>query len=366
MRWIGSLPTLERAQRFVRYLAKKGIESAAEKSADEQCRVWVVKEDEVEAAQQILEAFQKHPDDPQFETPEPVRPIEALEERASELEPIRSRVSLRWFTLLIAVLCSGLLLVQQWQEVNFERQHPGAAVGGGVIVPLQEALMIEVPEGLLAVRDWLAQRPAGEPLPTLEQIRTIQASVPEYQGLWGEFEQQLGVRPQQPTGPILPEVRAGQIWRLFTPALLHAGIIHLLFNLLWWIFFGRQLEYRLGALRLSFLVLVSAVVSNLGQYFASGPDFLGLSGVICAMGGFILVREKIAPWEGYAVPRSTLNFLVGFVLLAAVFEGLMVLAQAAGSGVDLPINFGNTAHILGGLAGILVALIPWMRKRSHL
>jgi GlpG protein len=366
MRWIGSLPSLEQAQRLVRYLAKQGIESAAEKSPDEQCRVWVVKEDQVQAAQAILEAFQKHPDDPQFDTPEPVRPIESLEERASEAEPIRKRIPFRPLTLLIGVVCVVLLLVQQWQEVRFVREVPSAAQVGGVIVPLQQELMIEVPQGLIAVRDWLVQHPNPPEPPTREELLALRASRPEYSGLWGTFEQSLGVLPEQPTGPFLPEVRAGQIWRLWTPALLHGGMLHLVFNLLWWFYLARQLECRIGMVRFGLLIGGTAVAANLAQYLASGPDFLGLSGVICGLAGFILIRERKAPWEGYAVPRATLNALVGFVLLAAVAEGLLVLAQAAGHTLALPISFGNTAHIVGGLAGMGIALLPCMGKRSAL
>lgn len=367
MRWIGSLPNLEQAQRFVRFLRAQGVESAAEKSADEQSRIWIVKEDQVELAQRLLDEFQRSPADARFDSVEPPRPLEALEERASEAEPIRSRITLKPITFLIAVVCVVLLLMQQWQEVNFEREHPAAKkVAFAVLVPIQESLMIQVPPGLLALRNWLATLPADAPDPTEDQMKQVLSSVPAYRGLWGEFQQDLGIQPAQPMGPILPEVRHGQLWRMFTPALLHAGILHLAFNLIWWIYFGKQLEHRLGLGRYLLLVLIGALGSNLAQYLVSGPDFLGLSGVICAQGGFILMRERKAPWEGYPVPRSTMNFLVGFVLIAAILEGLFVLAQAAGSALTVPISLGNAAHIVGGLVGMALGLLPWMRKRSML
>lgn len=351
----------------MRFLRTQGIESAAEKSADEQSRIWIVKEDQVELAQRLLDEFQHHPADARYDTVESPRPIESLEERASEAEPIRSRITFKPITLLISGICIVLLLVQQWQEVKFEREHPASKkVVSAVLVPIQEALMIQAPPGLLALRTWLAALPADAPEPSEEQLRQVVASVPAYRGLWGEFQQDLGIQPAQAMGPILPEVRQGQVWRLLTPAVLHAGILHLAFNLIWWIYFGKQLEHRLGSGRYLLLVLVGALGSNLAQYLVSGPDFLGLSGVICAQGGFILMRERKAPWEGYPVPRSTMNFLVGFVLIAAILEGLFVLAQAAGSGLAMPISLGNAAHIVGGLVGMAIGLLPWMRKRSVL
>jgi GlpG protein len=366
MRWIGSVSCLEDAQRLVRYLATQGIESAAEKSPDEESRIWVVKEDQVERASQILSEFKQAPRDPRYDTPEPPRPLEALEERASEAEPIQSKVPLGWLTLLIALICCGLLTLQKIQEFQFVSAHPSAMVVGVVLTPVEEDLLIQIPPGQLALRDWAVKRPADAPKPTREEVEGVLADVPAYRGLWGEFQQDLGVFPQQPKGPILPEVRQGQVWRLFTPSFLHGGIIHLVFNLFWWIYLGKQIEYRLGWGRYLVLILVGALISNLAQYFASGADFLGLSGVVCAQAGFVLSRERIAPWEGYPVPRPTLNFLMGFVLIAAIAEGLIVLAQAAGTAIQLPFGLGNSAHIAGGLAGILVGLLPWMRRRSVL
>lgn len=367
MRWIGSLPSLELAQRFVRFLRTQGVESAAEKSADEQSRIWIVKEDQVELAQRLLDEFQQQPGDARFHTTEPPRPIESLEERASEAEPIRSRVIFKPITLFISLVCIILLIVQQWQEVKFEREHPVAKRAvSAVLVPIQEALMIQVPPGLLALRSWVAALPPDAPEPNEEQLKQVVASVPAYRGLWGEFQQHMGIQPAQAMGPILPEVRQGQVWRLFTPAVLHAGILHLAFNLIWWLYFGKQLEHRLGSGRYLWLILVGALGSNLAQYLVSGPDFLGLSGVVCAQAGFILMRERKAPWEGYPVPRSTMNFLVGFVLIAAILEGLFVLAQVAGSGLEVPISLGNAAHIVGGLVGMALGLLPYSRKRSVL
>ncbi len=73
----------------------------------------------------------------------------------------------------------------------------------------------------------------------------------------------------------LPEVRAGQVWRLFTPALLHFGWPHLLFNL--WTFWdlGRAIEWRRGSGTLLGLILGLGVISNLGQYLYTGPHFGG-------------------------------------------------------------------------------------------
>ena len=45
----------------------------------------------------------------------------------------------------------------------------------------------------------------------------------------------------------LPEIRHGQIWRIFTPMFLHFGFLHIFFNMLALFLFGIQLERRMGS-----------------------------------------------------------------------------------------------------------------------
>ena len=63
-----------------------------------------------------------------------------------------------------------------------------------------------------------------------------------------------------------------QYWRLVTPAFLHFGWLHIVFNSLWLWDLGSRLELLLGRVNLLLLVLVIAMVSNLSQYYATGPS----------------------------------------------------------------------------------------------
>src|SRR5450432_2538036 len=75
-----------------------------------------------------------------------------------------------------------------------------------------------------------------------------------------------------------PGIRQWQLWRLLTSVLLHANLIHLLFNVYWLWIFGTLVEDVYGHGRtLAFFVIV-AVGSSAAEYaFLSGG--IGLSGV---------------------------------------------------------------------------------------
>ena len=68
-------------------------------------------------------------------------------------------------------------------------------------------------------------------------------------------------------------VQAGQAWRLFTPALIHFSLWHLLFNLLWLQDLGTVLEAKLGTARFAAVVAIVALVSNFSQYAVGGAGF---------------------------------------------------------------------------------------------
>jgi GlpG protein len=70
-------------------------------------------------------------------------------------------------------------------------------------------------------------------------------------------------------------------WRYVSPALVHFGVMHIVFNALWIWEFGSRLELRLGSIFVLNLFLAGAVGGNLLQYWWAGPSiFGGLSGVV--------------------------------------------------------------------------------------
>ena len=142
----------------------------------------------------------------------------------------------------------------------------------------------------------------------------------------------------------LPEVRSGQIWRLFTPALLHFGFPHLLFNL--WTFWdlGRAIEWRRGSGTLAGLILGLGVMSNLGQYVAVGPNFGGLSGVIYGLLGYVWMLGRYRPSAGLALhPQMVVMMLVWFIICLSGLLGVPVANMAHGVGLVAGMVWGRIA-----------------------
>ena len=90
-----------------------------------------------------------------------------------------------------------------------------------------------------------------------------------------------------------------EYWRYVTPALIHFGLIHILFNGLWIWEFGSRLELRLGSIFTLNLFLAGSIAGNLLQSWWSGPSiFGGLSGVVYGLHGVPLGDVAVATRVG--------------------------------------------------------------------
>jgi GlpG protein len=150
----------------------------------------------------------------------------------------------------------------------------------------------------------------------------------------------------------LPEVRSGQVWRLFTPIFLHASVWHLVFNMYWLYQFGTLIERVIGSWRLLALVLFTALASDLLQFTMRGPNFVGMSGVIYGLFGYAWIRGQLDPSCGlWLRPDIVFILLAVFVLCAIGWIG-GVANWAHGGGLAA-----------GAAAGYLTFTIQQMRRR---
>jgi len=138
--------------------------------------------------------------------------------------------------------------------------------------------------------------------------------------------------------------------RLISPAVFHFSWLHLVFNTMWWWQLGGSIEKHLGKGTLINLFLISAIASNVAQFFVSGPNFGGLSGVVYALVGFVWWSGYLAPEKGLSLSKPIVGFMLFWLLL-----GFVDL---------LPINIANTAHLVGLISGCLMAVFSFKIKGS--
>jgi len=132
-------------------------------------------------------------------------------------------------------------------------------------------------------------------------------------------------------------IRAGELWRLLTPALLHGSIMHIGFNMYALLSFGTGLERRFGHGRFLALYVLSAFSGNVLSFLFTSGISLGAStaifGLIAAEGIFLFQNRKLF---GNETQRAIGNII--FVVAINLFLGLS-------PGID---NWGHIGGLLGG------------------
>lgn len=156
--------------------------------------------------------------------------------------------------------------------------------------------------------------------------------------------------------PLAQSLAEGQWWRLWTPALLHFGPLHLAMNALWTWELGRRIEWREGGVVLLLLVASYALVSNLAQFVWGGPGlFGGLSGVLYGLLGHCWIHQTFAPNPAYRLPRGVVGLMLAWLLIC--MTGIFELVQLAA--------IANAAHVGGLLAGCLSGLLSGALARAR-
>ena len=133
--------------------------------------------------------------------------------------------------------------------------------------------------------------------------------------------------------------------------------------MMWLILLGKQIEERLRGGSYILLMIVIGIGSNLCQYFMSGPNFMGFSGVLCGLLTFIWIRQKIAPWEGYPLERSTFLFMIYFIFIVLFIQGVSFYLEVEHNTL-LSIGIANTAHLSGAAIGVLLGYCPFFSWKT--
>jgi GlpG protein len=288
MRSIGRLEDETLAKRLDDVLHGAGIESQVDRNLQGSWEVWVLDDENIERATRVFEQFHQHPDAPRF--------LEA------------SRTAAR------------------------QRQSEEQARAGKRTRIMDGRTLFYVPPVPVGV------------LTLVLIILSVGVTLLTDLGKNARFTRPFSITEYQVTGdyvrwaPGLPEIRHGQVWRLFTPMLLHFGILHILFNMLWLRDLGSMIEARKSPWLLLLLVLVLAGISNLGQYWWKGPSFGGMSGVVYGLLGYIWMQGRFNPASRLSLqPQTVISMIIWFLLC---FTPLIP-------------NVANTAHAVGFGVGIV-------------
>lgn len=291
MRQIGNLPNQQQAKLLADYLLSEGI--AAQVDEDQgNWAIWVREENQLEQARGILEEFRVHPDEPKYR--QAVSKAEAIrtQKARKRADQAKKMVDMR----------------QQWNRPLRQR-----APLVFVLIVLSVAFF---------VLTGLGRNRAGEIYNAL---------------LFSDL------RTYARTGDPFLSLKYGQLWRLVTPIFLHGGPLHLGFNMLWLYSLGVQVESRRGTLATGVMVLILAVLSNVAQMvFGNGPHFLGMSGVVFGLFGYVWLRQRTNPSEGYFI--SEINVFIMLFILVLGFAG--TLNGVVGGGVA---NFAHAGGLIGGV-----------------
>jgi len=269
MRMIGTIAKRNDAESFGNFLLVKGISNQVELGEDGYSEIWVHDDAHLKAAEKLFSEFQNEPD------------RKAFYDAGGEAEAIRLRQK------KLARKSPVIDVRTHWHRLD-TTLGPVTAVFIGLSIALT----------LLSYAD--------------------------RSGQWIDY---FYISNYQIVGPYLqwqsglPEVLHGQVWRLVTPIFLHSGLLHILFNMLWLKDLGTILERKLGSLHFLILVLAFAILSNLGQYWMSGPNFGGMSGVVYGLLGYIWIRGRVDPRCGLSLNQGVVTMMILWFFLC--LTGLM-------------------------------------------
>ncbi|MGH9406859.1 MAG: rhomboid family intramembrane serine protease [Terriglobia bacterium] len=202
---------------------------------------------------------------------------------------------------------------------------PGRVMGGFIPVPSRANSVVIGFTVLMYVVSWVM---------TQQLASATMQSAPSLGGIAGPVLERLGAKS--------PLIFAGQYWRLVTAIFLHAGLIHIGFNLWCLIDVGPMVEDLLGSAKYVVLYLVTGVfgyiVSALWNPYGLS---IGASGAIMGLIGILIGASYHLGTTGKDLRRQ----LWKWVIYIAIF-GLLPMFS-----VD------NAAHVGGFLSGLLLGYL---------
>ena len=312
MRRVGELQDENQARTFHDVLVSRGIGNNAEQDDDGTFSIWVHDDDQITEAARLFALFRTSPDAPEFR------------DATAAAKVIRAQLVKSEGRRRSAVVDEA--------RVGYERNF----AGGGMITILLVVLTVAITVYAGFMRSPSADRAMIDRL-HISQVPFTHAT------------------PDLPSH-FLPEVRAGEVWRLITPIFLHGDFMYIIFNMMWLAQFGKFIESRFGGAKLLALVMAIGVGSNLVQYVsAEHPYFGGMSGVNYGLFGFLWMKGKFGRDQNWQMHPQTVQLMLMWMVLCFT---------------DLLGPIANGAHVGGLVIGALLGfssarLVPWLERESR-
>ena len=312
MRRIGTFEFEKEALQFWNYLKEKGVDSSLEKEDSQNAwSIWVADEDSVPNAQTDMDLFLGNPNDPKFKIKSKLKkPDDEIEAKVPKKTAGFKQFDLR----------------KQWQAQDRK-------VGTYTLSIIIASVLFFLFSGM------------------------------------GNLDSM--VNPLK----IDSRIMEGQLWRLITPIFIHFGPLHIFFNM-WWLYdLGTQIEKRKGAKFFITFVLILAAVSNFCEFLyieyflqphgelreltASGAMTMtdlttigGMSGVIFGLGGYVWIKCKLDPADGFRLDPTIALIMFAFFLLGftGIFDAYGTIA-----------NFCHAGGLIVGIAWGYASAYKWNR-----
>ena len=284
MRKVGDFKLEKEALVFWSFLSKEKIDSSLEeKEGEEGYEIWISDEDQINEASFHYQEFLKNHDDPKFK-------VKLKDKRKPESLPESKKSGFKQYNL-----------GNKWRS---QEKSPGVVTLALVITSVAVFLISGMGKNTQIIGPFFIS----------EEINGG-----------------------------LDEIISGQFWRLITPIFLHFNLLHILFNCMWLHSLGSQIEKKKGTKFFITFILCTAIVSNLSQFLITGPAFGGMSGVVYGLFGYVWIKSRLDPGDGFYIDPVVAMIMLGFFLVCftGAFGGVANWAHAGGLIVGLGWGYGS-------------------------
>jgi len=148
---------------------------------------------------------------------------------------------------------------------------------------------------------------------------TISVSLGGAYAISGSFFANVSVSDLRRFGGVtIDDLRAFELWRIPVSQLLHARMLHMLFNALWLLLLGHRLERRIGSLRLLLLWLVAGGLATAASPIGIEAPWNVGTGASQALFAFascaLVLARRQAVGRAYTTALASTYLAIGLIL----------------------------------------------------